>query len=84
MTEPPVEPGTALESIVVVATRRLEAAEHELTNALTYVVSRDRADKEIASQRVRSALREIVAARQSLSGILTATERPLSDDADRS
>ena len=79
LTDSPNESDAALESVIVVATRRLEAAERELTDALTYVPSRERADKEIASQRMRRALREIVAARRSLSAMLTPPERPIED-----
>ncbi|MBZ5707807.1 hypothetical protein [Nannocystis pusilla] len=51
---------------VAAGTRRVALAESELTAAMAELTWADRADKQIAGERLRSALAELVTARDSL------------------
>ncbi len=70
----PIEVATAIKQKVSEATKRLAAAERELTLAMeTITVPEHGADNEMIGERLRSALTELGAARQALEVVLEVT-----------
>lgn len=63
-----------LKQALLEATERLELAERELSAALAELTVSDRADKRIASERLRKGMAEVLAARSGLAELAEPSE----------